>query len=72
MKNECFYADKYLVDRPTVAKIVNEEDYDRGDEEFGDVEIVFEDGESYETIWPGNYKLVLVFRCLVYVLYMNK
>ena len=44
----------YKIERPTVARVINEDTYSFGVVVYnGNGEVVFEEGESLSTIWPG-------------------
>lgn len=52
-ENSKYYIGSYLIHRPTVARVINEDTYSFGVVTYNDKgRVVFEKGESYATVWP--------------------
>ena len=51
----------YRVTRPAVARVINEDNYNTGVVRYyvSNGSVVFSQGESYSTIWPGTYYICM-------------
>ena len=53
--------DTYVIYRPTVAQVINEDTYSLGVVTYnGEGQVVFENGESYVTVWPSKVSFITV------------
>lgn len=52
------YIAGYEVTRPAVARVINEDNYNTGVVKYvSNGSVVFGQGESYRTLWPGKLQL---------------
>ena len=50
-----YYIANYEVTRPAAARVINEDNYNTGVVQYvNNGSVVFGEGESYSTIWPGT------------------